>query len=198
MNSRDHKKTAPAREADVTTESLLPSIQLKRIDKGQRSTPPPQEEHAKHPPKIQPMHKEKVKPRPKSSPGPDTGSKEEVSIWVQIIILLICLLITVFFLTYIQSTETLPSFSVAPPLTDTLVAPPLTDTLVPVESYNATQPSGPAEGIDALPPDPVPLVPTEATDPDLSSESSEDQKKKKKKKSSTSKKTKESQKGSAR
>ena len=186
LNSKGQKKTTPAHKSEITTESLLPSIQLKRIDKDQRSVSPPREEQAKHPTKIQPMHKEKVKPRPKSSPGPDTAPKEEVSVWVQIIILLICMLVTALFLTYIQSTDTLPS------LPDLPVTPPATEALLPIDSYNGTHPPTPEPHIQFV---------TTDGDPDSKSNSSESSKKKKgdkKKKISTSKKSKESQKENTR
>eukprot|EP00800_Vazella_pourtalesii_P023621 TRINITY_DN965_c0_g1_i2.p1 TRINITY_DN965_c0_g1~~TRINITY_DN965_c0_g1_i2.p1 ORF type:complete len:354 (-),score=89.58 TRINITY_DN965_c0_g1_i2:50-1111(-) len=115
-NNKGHKKSKPS---EVTTESMLPSIQLKKVDE-RRSTPPP-EEHDRHPVRIQPMHREEVRPRPKSG-GKDSDPRRDVSVWVQIIILLVCLLITAFFWTYIQTSEMLPN---APDLTD---APFVTDT----------------------------------------------------------------------
>ena len=199
LNSKGQKKTPPAHRPDITTESLLPSIQLKRIGKEKKSVSPPREEHAKHPSKIQPMYKEKVKPRAKSSPGRDTASKEEVSIWVQIIILLICLFVTALFLNYIQSTDTLPSSPDLP------IAPPVTGTPVPVDTHNGTQHSTHPEE-NALPSDPDPVTVSEPEpqippttsdgDPDTTSPSSEGTQKKKK--ISTSKKPKGSQKGAAR
>ena len=82
------------------------------------------------------MHREKVKPKPKSHTSKEGSHKEDVSIWVQIIILLICLLVTILFLKYIDSTETLPK---APDFTDTPpVTPDIHEQYQPEPSQNQT------------------------------------------------------------
>ena len=186
-NNKGHKK---GKSSEVTTESMLPSIQLKKVDE-RRSTPPP-EEHTRHPDKIKPMHREEVKPRSKSG-GKDSDPKDY---WVQIIILIVCFLITGFFFSYIHTSETIPN---APDLTD---APFVTDTVsmsdpistpvsynesltyptpIPVSQNDTLSPTPPQDGDT----DPVKLESLSIDSNNNSLENDSEKKPKKKKKSSS-------------